>query len=77
MNDYNGWSNYETWNVNLWLNNEELFYREFLKCKSAKQLSEYVYDRFNSSGAFGDLIEEKQLANVDFNEIMYFNSAQD
>jgi len=21
--EYNGWSNYETWNVNLWLNNEQ------------------------------------------------------
>lgn len=25
---YQGWSNYETWNVNLWLNNDEATYRE-------------------------------------------------
>lgn len=24
---YNGWKNYETWNVVLWLNNEEYLYR--------------------------------------------------
>ena len=24
---YNGWKNYETWNVNLWIENEERFYR--------------------------------------------------
>lgn len=25
---YNGWSNWETWQINLWLDNEEPLYRE-------------------------------------------------
>ncbi len=28
MEKYNGWTNYETWNVNLWIDNEEGSYNE-------------------------------------------------
>lgn len=32
MNTYNGWKNYETWNVNLWLNNDEGLYDLARRC---------------------------------------------
>jgi len=32
--DYNGWSNYETWLINLWLTNEEPYYYEMQRILS-------------------------------------------
>lgn len=26
--EYNGWTNWDTWNCNLWLNNDEDYYKE-------------------------------------------------
>lgn len=34
---YNGWSNYETWNVALWLQNDFCFYALALACGSYRE----------------------------------------
>ena len=36
--DYNGWANYETWNVALWMDNDEISYE---LARSSKNFSEY------------------------------------
>lgn len=38
MADYNGWKNYQTWNVALWANNEEWMYQSMVDyAKRAKR----------------------------------------
>ena len=44
MNGYNGWANWETWQINLWLDNEYPLYQQkvaFLKC--AKRLGDSAF----------------------------------
>ena len=55
MNDYNGWTNNETWNVNLWANNDYGIYmrkQEWLSELSAKPTAEQVKEF--CSGIFPD-----------------------
>jgi len=42
--EYNGWTNYETWNVSLWVENEEGMYLEMVKNRpfSANSAREFV-----------------------------------
>ena len=50
MSDYNGWKNYETWNVMLWINNEPAIYDcacKFVEdVKSGKLVSHDAYRLF-------------------------------
>jgi len=37
---YNGWKNYQTWNVALWIGNDEGLYRLALSCNDYEQFRE-------------------------------------
>ena len=47
---YNGWKNYETWNVALWIGNDEGLYNV------AKQCRDYAEFREQMEGIYGDTI---------------------
>jgi hypothetical protein len=50
---YNGWTNYETWCVNLWLSNEQEAYR------AIRSLCLSQNDEYKGSQALKDFVEEQ------------------
>lgn len=79
---YNGWSNYETWVVNLWLTNDQRYYEElcnivsseddlYNKAEALEDWLRFEYDGEYSS-IWADLINNS-LAEVDWYEIVKMN----
>jgi hypothetical protein len=81
----NGWSNRPTWNVNLWLANEEPLYDAVCRLAAlarddsepdeaaailAESIREYVEEIAREQrGTFGDLDTPAEFAAVDYEEI--------
>lgn len=70
---YNGWSNYETWNVKLWLDNDGWEYEHGMP-KDAHGLASYLREMVQEnapdlgSSMYADLLQGA-LSSVDFYEI--------
>lgn len=43
---YNGWANYETWNVSLWMQNNMFFYNTAIACVEYVSDNETPYQKF-------------------------------
>jgi hypothetical protein len=67
---YNGWKNWETWNVALWCDNEEGIYRERMRSKphTADECEAFVREQFpNGTPDMTDPYEAREA--VDWQEI--------
>ena len=80
--EYNGWTNRETWIVNLWLTNEESYYHELCAIinnspsgEQAEEIERYVHwlvDTDECASITSDLLSAS-LARVDWYEIAESN----
>ena len=68
MSDYNGWTNWHTWNANLHLTNQEHTYRLLKACKNPIAV-EYLWD------AFFEGTDEIETNQINFLEI--FEASQE
>ena len=84
---YNGWPNYETWNVSLWINNEPSTYYElcatlesddndYTAGKTIRNMVEDMNPLADDASMFSDLISAA-LNEVDWEEIARANREKD
>ena len=80
--EYNGWSNRETWIVNLWMTGDQSYYEQLCEIISshdslddqAEALEDWV--RFEYDGEYSSILADlinSSLAEVDWYEIIKMN----
>ena len=70
--DYNGWSNRETWNASLWLNNDEGLYRQAARMASTSPDADYLardLERLCKEMWGNETPDGDALRNVDWHEV--------
>jgi hypothetical protein len=66
---YNGWVNYETWNVNLWATNEEPTYHRLVESKPFTEQTAAVLGFELFPNGTPDMDDPSDMRKVDWTEI--------
>ena len=67
---YNGWANYETWNVSLWMQNDEGLYNEAKQCENYQQLVNLLYDCGSTETPDGVKWDDPNIDGIAINNMM-------
>ena len=68
---YNGWSNYETWNVALWIGNDESLYDIAKEAGDYEAFAEFMIDLFGKGCTpDGVLYNDPELNIIELNEMI-------
>ena len=67
---YNGWANYETWNVTLWIQNDEGLYNEAKQCANYQELVDLLYDCGSKETPDGVKWDDVKIDGLAVNEMM-------
>ena len=67
---YNGWANYETWYVTLWIQNDEGLYNEAKQCANYQELVDLLYDCGSKETPDGVKWDDVKIDGLAVNEMM-------
>lgn len=70
MEGYNGWSNWQTWNVALWLGNDESLYKLARRFVHYKDLANYLVESGTTSTPDGADYQDPELDTYALDELL-------
>ena len=67
---YNGWSNYETWNVSLWIQNDEGLYNACRRMSDYQQVVNLMREVGSKETPDGVQWNSKKINRIELNEML-------
>jgi hypothetical protein len=67
---YNGWANYETWNVALWIQNDEGLYGAAKECRTYQDLVTLLYECGSKETRDGVRWNDPAIDGIEINDMM-------